>query len=317
MNDRDFKPNYICWQSRRTISEDLTFDEILGFSLADDSTYFAFQSNFEPYQQFGHLQSHDVVIRHGHPARVDKCALEVKMTALPDFTTSSLAEDKYGCEIVIRAHQIFYLAASLALNSPDAVKNLASSPLGTSVDWKNAGEVTQNLREIANQLDHVLDKCEANQRAFLLQQIWKTKNISTDFAEDCLDVFIWSDLAFAKFIQDVGRPTVGTKRIKRQQRTLVWLYRMLFDIAVHGQTDHAAIIDQLTYNVKNDKAFSETGKKTHEWMNCPNLSRPRISKQQIPEIILNGGQFLLSPERRFDAALCNNPNLFSIADEGD
>jgi hypothetical protein len=40
------------------------------------------------------------------------------------------------------------------------------------------------------------------------------------------------------------------------------------------------------------------------------LTRPRITKGQIKEIILGGEQNLLSPERRFDAIVFNSPDLF-------
>ena len=40
------------------------------------------------------------------------------------------------------------------------------------------------------------------------------------------------------------------------------------------------------------------------------LVNPRISKYEIKNIILGGGQDLLSPERRFDAVLVNSPDIF-------
>jgi hypothetical protein len=40
------------------------------------------------------------------------------------------------------------------------------------------------------------------------------------------------------------------------------------------------------------------------------LHNPRITKEEIKNIILGGGQNLLSPERRFDAIIYNSPELF-------
>ncbi len=40
------------------------------------------------------------------------------------------------------------------------------------------------------------------------------------------------------------------------------------------------------------------------------IIKPRISKYEIKNIILGGGQDLLSPERRFDAVLVNSPDIF-------
>jgi len=69
-------------------------------------------------------------------------------------------------------------------------------------------------------------------------------------------------------------------------------------------------IDELSYNTKNDKVFSINGKVTHKYMGCTELKTPRIPSEDIKNIILNGGQCLLSPERRFDAIVYNSSDLF-------
>jgi HindVP restriction endonuclease len=45
-------------------------------------------------------------------------------------------------------------------------------------------------------------------------------------------------------------------------------------------------------------------------MTSRELEKPRILKSQIKDIILGGGQNLLSPERRFDAIISNSPEIF-------
>jgi len=79
----------------------------------------------------------------------------------------------------------------------------------------------------------------------------------------------------------------------------------------YGQFNHAEIIDELSYNTKNDKAFAVSGAITHQYMTCEALTKPRIKKDEIQNIILGGGQNLLSPERRFDAIIYNSPELFN------
>lgn len=91
---------------------------------------------------------------------------------------------------------------------------------------------------------------------------------------------------------------------------MVWLYKMLFDYSKCGRFDGSNIYDSLSYNTKNDKAFSTNGSRTHAIMNCSELLNPRIYKSEIKNIILGGGQNLLSPERRFDAIIVNSPDLF-------
>lgn len=90
----------------------------------------------------------------------------------------------------------------------------------------------------------------------------------------------------------------------------MWLIKMLDDFAYHGKIDGNKVIDHLTYNTKNDKAFAVNGKITHPYIQSPELTKPRISKFATKEIILGGGQNYLSPERRLDAIILNSPDLF-------
>jgi type II restriction enzyme len=85
---------------------------------------------------------------------------------------------------------------------------------------------------------------------------------------------------------------------------------MLNDFCLNGKFDHEEIIDNLAYNTKNDKAFASSGNVTNSYMSCKRLETPVISKAEIKNIILGGGQNLLSPERRFDAIIFNSPELF-------
>lgn len=143
-----------------------------------------------------------------------------------------------------------------------------------------------------------------------MQPIWKTESKSSRLADKCLDVFIWSDLGFMQLFLDAGRDSQGRTKITRQIRTIVWLTKMLYEFANKGQFNHSRIIDELSYNTKNDKAFAVNGCITHPYMKSDILCTPRISKNDIRNIILGGGQNLLSPERRFDAIIYNSPELF-------
>ena len=85
---------------------------------------------------------------------------------------------------------------------------------------------------------------------------------------------------------------------------------MLLDYVTYNKFDYKRIVGLQSYNIKNDKAFALGGNKTHRFLESPELMKPRISKYEIKNIILGGGQNLLSPERRFDAVLVNSPDLF-------
>lgn len=85
---------------------------------------------------------------------------------------------------------------------------------------------------------------------------------------------------------------------------------MLWDFSRFGQFDADSIIDKLSFNTKNDKAFSVNGRITHPLLSCDELTTPRIQKNEIKNIILGGGQNMLSPERKFDVIIFNSPDLF-------
>jgi hypothetical protein len=125
--------------------------------------------------------------------------------------------------------------------------------------------------------------------------------------EQLLDVFVWSNFALTRLFSDARQVP---QRVDRPTRSLIWLIRMLYEYGHHGRFDSKTIIDSLTYNTKNDKAFSASGRKTQPLMRSSQLLKPRIHRDEIRNIIIGGGERLLSPERRFDAAILNTPGLF-------
>jgi hypothetical protein len=86
---------------------------------------------------------------------------------------------------------------------------------------------------------------------------------------------------------------------------------VLEDLGLHSKTNFSGIVDELSFNTKNDKAFAASGRITKRYMAHDNLTKPRIKKEEIKNIVTGGGQNYLSPERRFDAILVNSPEIFS------
>ena len=162
-------------------------------------------------------------------------------------------------------------------------------------------------------IDRVILSCLEKQEPLVMQPIWKTNGKSPKLSENCLDVFVWSNFAFAQLFIEVARDELSESadRITRQVRTIIWLFKMIFDFSNSVQINHSKIIDELSYNTRNDKAFAVSGKMTHRFMSCAELTMPRIKKSEIRKIILGGGQNLLSPERRFDAIVFNSPEIFN------
>ncbi|MBQ8352915.1 MAG: HindVP family restriction endonuclease [Spirochaetaceae bacterium] len=307
MASKNIELNYISIENGKFGINTISASELLTLPFDDKNLYFSFETQYTPFQKFviGNLPRTDLVIMN---SKTGECVrnLEVKLTALPDNTTCNLKENEYGSEIVIRPDTIVYLAASLSSSSLDSISNLSKKNPISIDDWSEPKNVLPFVPKINKFLEQ-LAKNIKKQQPILLQPIWKTEGKSPRLSENCLDVFVWSDTAFTYFISQIAN---DKKSISRHGRTSVWLYKMLQEIVENGKFNHQEIIDKLSFNTKNDKAFASSGNITNKFMTCDNLSKPRILKSEIKNIILGGGQNLLSPERRFDAIIFNSPELF-------
>jgi hypothetical protein len=168
-------------------------------------------------------------------------------------------------------------------------------------NWTDIAQVSPVISQIASVLDRLLAENYHLQRPFVLQPIWKTVGRTLQLHDNAFDMFVWSDFAFTRlFFKDIriikGRPS-------RSVRTITWLAKMLLDFARDGKIDHKWVIDNMSFNTKNDKAFAVNGKDTQPFMKSPELTNPRIKKDAARHIVLGGGEKLLRPERRLDAAL--------------
>jgi len=294
----------------------LKVEDFFGQIPTSQDLFYAFETQYSPYQQLvvGTLPRVDLVTQ---SRKSGNCLapIEIKLTALPDNTTCELPENKYGSEIVIRPDTIVYLACSIAhefSRSKGKLKKIFGNKYLKVKDWTEGVNVQPLLPKMIKDIDTICKAMEQKQNPLILQPIWKTVGKSPRLSEYCLDVFVWSDLAFTRLFIDATASEIARNKTKisRQSRTVVWLFRMLYDFAMKGQINHELVIDSLSYNIKNDKAFALNGKVTHRYMASKELTKPRIHKEEIKNIILGGGHNMLSPERRFDAIIFNSPELF-------
>jgi type II restriction enzyme len=306
---KDIEANYLSIQNGKFRPTTIKIKDIFGLEADDSDLYFAFEAQHTPFQKYviGTLPRTDLVTQ---LESTGEClqGLEIKLTALPDNSTFNLSQNKYGSELVVRPDTIVYLACSLATSLQSNLVELI--PNIEIEDWADSSLVLPHIKRIIDTIYQVSLSVEENQNAFLIQPIWKTKGKSPQLAEQCLDIFVWSSAGFTNFISQIADSNLSAVKITRQTRTAIWLFKMLQEIVIRGKFDHEAIIDNLSYNTKNDKAFASSGKITNRYMLCPRLERPIISKREIQNIILGGGQNMLSPERRFDAIIFNSPELF-------
>ena len=289
-----------------------SIDDIFNIDPLGSNTYFAFETSYTPFQKYvvGSIPRNDITII---DLASDKCvsSYEIKLTALPDNTTCMLSDDKYGSEIVVRPDTIIYLACSfidLFKGDKDAIKYIVGETSGKIKDWTQSKYVLPYIYEICTAIRKIVEYNNKFQSPIILNPVWKTKGKSPQLSDDCLDFFVWSNFGMLNLFMPSFNSEVNT--ISRHTRSIVWLFKMLSDFSENGRFDGSKIIDELSYNTKNDKAFATAGIKTNSIMSCNELTKPRISKEEIKEIILGGGQNLLSPERRFDAIIYNSPDLF-------
>jgi hypothetical protein len=207
------------------------------------------------------------------------------------------------------------LALSIAINYKQDItklKNLIENHFDNITDWTDGAAVMPFIPKMVEVLNTILLQNLDKQEPLILQPIWKTIGKSSQLAENCLDIFVWSNYAFTRLFLNVATDELATEnKITRQLRSVIWLLKMLLDFCKNGKINHTKIIDELSFNTKNDKAFAVSGKVSQPFMACAELTKPRITKEEIKNIILGGGHLLLSPERRFDAIIYNSPDIFN------
>ncbi|MDR1924649.1 MAG: HindVP family restriction endonuclease [Planctomycetaceae bacterium] len=306
---------YLTLDNNKQLKHDhITAKKLFGLNYDSDELFYDFEGIFSPYECLvkGNLPRIDLVVQNLKSGICLK-GIEIKLTALPDSSTFDLMDDKFGTEIVVRRDTIVYLACGIALLYKDnlnELRNILGNQCDSITDWTNAENVLPFIPDMIQNIDRIMMENLDKQEPLVLQPVWKTEGKSPRLAQYCLDVFVWSNFAFTELFMRYERQQSVFNSMTRQIRTIIWLYKMLLDFSLTGQFNHQRISDKLSYNTKNDKAFAISGIRSHQFMACSELSKPRISKDDIKNIILDGGQHYLSPERRFDAIIFNSPDLF-------
>lgn len=314
MFSKNIKPIYICTTSENSIfHKQIDGSELLGINPLSDEAYYNFEAGFSPYEKYyqGEREKIDLVMLNNDTNEL-LTGLEVKLTALPDNTTKSLPETEWGTEIVMRPPTICFLACTICANYNSIEKKERLRSLLRKVPqinhWEEIEEVLPHYNQILSSVLAVSTDMNDKQKPLIIQPIWKTEGNKMRLKEDCLDVFVWSNLSIIQMCCTEDSSNIS--KLNRFHRTIIWLYKMLLDYVTYDMFDYKRIIRLQSYNLANDKAFALPGTKSHAFLKGSELEKPRISKYEIKNIILGGGQDLLSPERRFDAVLVNSPDIF-------
>jgi hypothetical protein len=317
MGHKGLDPVYIRFgaTSKPKISS-ITVAKVLGSSRNTHSLHFAFEHRFEPFESLLHdaLKPIDLVVCGGDESKPLR-PLEVKLTTLPDSTTEQLDHSQFGAELVIRSATTRYMALSMGqtvLSHRKSVKAIFQPSMAKIRSWDSVAEMKPLALKIVSALEVFLSEHAASEVPLLLQPIWKTVGKSSQLEEHCLDTFVWSNFAIAHLFLAAAKSSAadGTDKISRPLRTALRLARFLSEVSEKDRVYQDPIFDGMNYGHQNDKEFAIAGTKTNPLMSCPQLTQPRITKQEIKNIILGGGQKWLSPERRFDAIIYFSRDLF-------
>lgn len=314
MRDTGVLANYLSLRQDNTVNiSNIDFSEVFGTALPNDQLEFLFESSYEPFA--AHVQDQlttiDLVIKdvRGNFIR----PLEVKLTTIPDNSTATFAEANYGCELVLRSATLKYMALSVSESCGSEADKRRIDDLfgfcGIVRDWANGVEARAILPRVVIALEAFFSEFADRQKPLLLQPVWKTIGKTPVLADNCLDIFVWSDFALSRLFMDSARVNEG-ERITRQQRAALRFARFIYEASRMERVFQAPIFDGMTYDVQNDKEFSIPGRKTNFYMRCPRLTTLAIPRTEIKNIILGGGQNYLSPERRFDAIIYFSTDLF-------
>lgn len=323
MHSKNINPVYLCVDRYGSfVHSTISADKVIGANPLDGKVFYSFENTFNPYEVFvsSSLPRIDLVTSMLKPDNSVGQALrgiEIKLTAVPDNATSDMDDDEQSSELVIRPDTIVYIALSIARNfqSNKELINYNIVQLGQKItDWNDPVQISQYLPKMVESINNILRESFIMQEPLLLQAIWRTNGKSLQLKEHCLDTFVWSDFALTKAFLD-STDVATTYKITRASRSTVWLFRMLYDYATSGKMNHSRIIRNINFGSQTDKAFALSGLRTIGYLRSDELKKPRINKRELKNIILGGGHKMLSPERRFDAAIMSNASIFDS--EGD
>lgn len=326
MSFKGIEPVYVQLDKKLNVVHNyISGTDLYGLDPCSDELYYGFETHFAPFDHYfigtKKTENIDLVLFSIKEGRRPLRGLEIKLTALPDESTKNLTEEERSCEIVVRSPTICYIACSICSHYATESQKQKLRKLLQGVPnidhWENRDHVGPHYDAIREAVVRVLKDMTKYQSPIMIQPVWKTDPKTMQLTDDCLDVFVWSNIALIKVCTDAEFRVTQRKNgtinysISRFQRTVIWLYRMLFDyVTYEGVFDYGKITSTMSYGTKTDKAFAPSGTHTIKFLKSPELAHPRIKKSEIREIIIGGGHKYLKPERRFDATIVSTPELF-------
>ncbi len=307
MRDHGHKAVYLTLDKNLKIKPvEISFDKVFNSELPNDELFFAFESKYEPYQKYASddIGGIDLVVKTNSGKFLRP--LEIKLTVLPDSGTSTRPEKSWGSEIVIRPATTKYCALGIA---DSCMKNMDDirerfEPIGIEMqDWGNRVEISSKLEDMLTCINDFEKAYLSHQKPALLQPIWKTQGQSPILADNAFDIFVWSDFALSRLFLDNAWANRADKTINRQMRSAARFFRFMYQMSTSKKVALSKIYHEMDFGRQTDKEFAVSGRITNSYMKSPRLLKPCLPSTVVKEIILNGGEEKLKPERRFDQTL--------------
>lgn len=317
MRDKELSPVYLSLapdthnQQETTITPGIIpFNDVFRSTRPNEALTFLFETSFAPFRGYVHdtLDHIDLIIKDESlpDDRQWLRPLEVKLTVLPDSSTcNDPDENNWGSELVIRPDSTSYAALGIfnSLKDQRTAGRAIIEPAAIEIaDWQNPHEILTHKSLILNTLDRFLASFATYQQPFLMQPVWKTQGKNPSLHDQAFDIFLWSDFALCHVFIDQARSETKNK-VSRFLRASARLLRCLNDLLTTEKTHVARIFRGMELGNQTDKEFSLNGAQLNKYMMCERLKKPCVPKEALTQIILNGGEEKLSPERRFDATI--------------
>lgn len=327
MRDRGKSAVYISLNDKlQVVSGTLSIDDLFGTTLPNDQIAFLFESKYEPYQQLvkENIGNIDLVIAEKESGRLIR-PLEIKLTVIPDNTTCNRPEDEWGAELVIRPATAKYCGLGILSSLNEYFTDSGASPaehefrrktveeifnepcedIHRENSWTVESVVANKSAKILSALNTFQKKFYGMQRPLLMQPLWRTQGKTPLLHEEgAFDIVVWSDMAFTRLFLDTALRAEtdqnGRASVSRRMRCAARLARLLFESTLRMKPSMSSIFSSMAYSYQTDKEFSASGQIWRSYVDHKRIQSPAVKKEAIFDIIRNGGEELLSPERRFD-----------------
>lgn len=274
-------------------------------NVSNEDLFFSFETKFQPYLEHVHdpseLEGVDLVVKHDDDWLR---ALQIKLTVVPDDSTSRDDQEEWAPEIVLRPADSCSCALGIHRSVADRAAEVAEIFGNVCADiqhWDNRAEISGKKESLLECVENFLSSFWELQQPYLLQTIWMTKGKNPVLADNAFDIFAWSDFALISAYLKQAQEETGSA-INRASRAVVRFARTQYELANSAQRKiHIRpIYRQMDFRKQTDKEIAISGKMSRRYMTSPRRTNPALPPRILKDIILNGGHNMLSPERRFD-----------------